>query len=172
MKRTLTINGAEHVLELTPGEVLSCQFDGVPFDADSVEISPGLYSILIGGQQFCARVSTASDHKHAVGNGSRYTVEAGGDNYSVEIKDPRRWSRSRGGIAHDGRQQITAPMSGKVVSIMVAEGQQVKAGKGVIVVEAMKMQNEIKSAVTGIVTKLSVAEGQAVNTGETLLTIE
>ena len=172
MKQTLMINGAEDTLEWATGEALSCKFNGAPFGADAVEIGPGLYSVLIGGKQFCVRVSPASDHKHAVGNGNRYSVEARGSDYSVEIKDPRRWSRSRSGIAYDGRQQVTAPMSGKVVRILVAEGQQVEAGKGVIVVEAMKMQNEIKSAVTGTVTKLSVAEGQAVNTGETLLTIE
>jgi biotin carboxyl carrier protein len=63
-------------------------------------------------------------------------------------------------------------MSGKVVRILVAEGEKVEAGRGVIVVEAMKMQNEIKSSAAGTVAKLSVTEGQAVNAGETLMMIE
>ena len=172
MKRTFTMNGVEHTLEWTPGEALACRFDGAPFQANAVEISPGLFSILIAGKQFCVRVSPSSDRTGAIGNASQYTVQVGGETDSIAMNDPRQWSRSRGGITREGRQQVTAPMSGRVVRILVAEGQKVEAGRGVIVVEAMKMQNEIRSSTAGTVAKLSVAEGQAVNAGETLITIE
>ena len=67
---------------------------------------------------------------------------------------------------------MLAPMPGKVVRILVAEGDEVEKGKGVLVVEAMKMQNEIKSPKKGVVKKLSAAEGSAVNAGDVLAVIE
>ncbi|HZV60180.1 MAG TPA: biotin/lipoyl-containing protein, partial [Candidatus Eremiobacteraceae bacterium] len=68
----------------------------------------------------------------------------------------------------DGRQQITAPMPGKIVRVLVKEGEQVEVGQGLLVVEAMKMQNEIRSPKNGKVERVHVKEGQTVNSGEIL----
>jgi glutaconyl-CoA/methylmalonyl-CoA decarboxylase subunit gamma len=169
---TLTINGEEHALEWTPGEVLLCEFDGSPFETNAREIAPGLFSILIAGRQFCARVSRGPDPTDAVGNAYLYKVQVDGETYSITAQDPRRWSRARSGVTCGGHQQIVAPMPGKIVRVLVAPGQQVEAGRSVIVVEAMKMQNEIRSSTAGTVARVSVSEGQAVNAGEILMTIE
>jgi biotin carboxyl carrier protein len=86
----------------------------------------------------------------------------------VEIFDPRSWRRKRGaGIDLEGRQQLIAPMPGKIVRVLVAAGQEVNVGQGLLVIEAMKMQNEIRSPKSGIVEKLA-REGQTVNAGEVL----
>jgi biotin carboxyl carrier protein len=96
-------------------------------------------------------------------------IHAGGREFRAEIEDPRAWRGSHGDtLEAEGRQKVIAPMPGKVVRLLVAQGQQVEAGQGLMVVEAMKMQNEIRSPKRGVVEKIVVAEGQAVNAGEPL----
>ena len=173
MKIFLTINGHEHTLELTQGKPLSCRFDGAPFEAEAVEIAAGTYSLLLGGKSFTARVAPELEQSGSASVGSnRYSVQVDGSSYAIAINDPRSWTRVRGAMAREGRQQITAPMPGKIVRILVHEGQRVESGEGLVVVEAMKMQNEIKSPKSGNVQKVMVREGQAVNAGETLLIVE
>jgi biotin carboxyl carrier protein len=97
----------------------------------------------------------------------------GSARYAVDVRDPRSL-RTRRAIAgtEAGPQKIKAPMPGKIVRILVAEKDEVKAGQGVIVMEAMKMQNEMKSPKDGRVQKILTAEGSAVNAGDTLAIIE
>jgi len=79
-----------------------------------------------------------------------WLLHTGGREYSVDIVDPRSWRRSRGGkIDLAGRQQVSAPMAGKIVRVLIAQGQHVESGQGLLVVEAMKMQNEIRLAKNG-----------------------
>ena len=173
MKYLLTIDGREHTLEVTQGQTLTCRFDGAPFDAEAVEIASGAYSLLLAGKSYSARVALSPEHSGPDSVKSpRYSVQVDGASYSIAMHDPRRWSRGRGALAREGRQQITAPMPGKIVRVLVQPGQRVEAGQGLIVVEAMKMQNEIKCQSAGTVEKLLVREGQAVTAGETLLIIE
>ena len=77
-----------------------------------------------------------------------------------------------GGKGSAGKAMLTSPMPGKVVKLLVGEGQEVEAGQGVIVVEAMKMENELKSAVAGKVKEIFVEEGQVVESGAKLLLVE
>jgi biotin carboxyl carrier protein len=81
-------------------------------------------------------------------------------------------SRRGGAGIGEGPQKIIAPMPGKVVRLMVAEKDEVESGQGILVVEAMKMQNEIKSPKKGSVQKILVAEGGNVNPGDTMAIIE
>jgi biotin carboxyl carrier protein len=80
--------------------------------------------------------------------------------------------RRHGALEAEGRQQITAPMPGKVVRVLLQEGDTVEAGQGLLVVEAMKMQNEIRSPKSGRVEKLFAKEGLAVNAGDVLAWVE
>jgi biotin carboxyl carrier protein len=171
MKITLAINDREHAFEWEPGPLYSCRLDGAAFEADVREIAPGLMSILIAGQQFYTRIAPSTDAA-APGGGSLYSAQVDGARYVITVQDPRRWSRMRGGLTRQGRQQITAPMPGKVVRVLVAEGQRVEAGQGVVVVEAMKMQNEIKSPKDGTVVKVLAEPGQTINGGEVLAVVE
>jgi biotin carboxyl carrier protein len=173
MKLSITINGRDHTLELevprddgAASPALSCRLAGEPFEADVTEIEPGVFSLLIGGQSYTLRVSPN-------GEASEYRVALCGAEYAVAVRDPRKLAL--GGRAKqtlEGKQNVNSSMPGKVVRLLVAEGDAVERGQGLIVVEAMKMQNEIKCPKTGRVEKILVREGQPVNTGEILLTVE
>jgi len=140
-----------------------CSVDGRARTADMVEIAPGVYSLLLEGHSFTVRVERA---------GERYRVQTRGGDLSVSLDNPRQW-RSRGGgaLGRAGRQEIAAPMPGKVVRVLVAERQEVEAGQGLLVVEAMKMQNEIPSPKKGTVERLLVREGDTVEHGAVLLVV-
>ena len=133
--------------------------DGRRVEADAVRISRDAYSILIDGRSLEVTAEETS-------NG--LLLRTKGLEFQVEVFDPRSWRRGRGaGIELEGRQQLIAPMPGKIVRVLVAAGQEVKAGQGLLVIEAMKMQNEIRSPKSGTVEKLA-REGQTVNAGEVL----
>lgn len=170
----ITTNGQQHTLEITRQNGLSCRLDGAAFPAEIAEAQPGVYSVLIEGKSFQARVAPSADSSSDAGgeDASHYSVQIDGTAYAVSIRDPRRWLRDRSRLALAGKQQIVAPMPGKVIRILVAENQRVEAGEGLIVVEAMKMQNEIKSSKRGRVEKVLVRPGQTVNAGEPLLIVE
>ena len=94
-----------------------------------------------------------------------------GFRFEIDVRDPRRFRRSAGGRGGEGVQTIVAPMPGKVVRVLVAPGDSVEAGQGLMVVEAMKMQNEMKAARAGSVLSVSAREGATVAAGEVLATI-
>ncbi len=163
MKYEIVINGARRSMEfaLWANESSRVKFtvDGRQVEACAVRLSRNTYSILLGGRSVEITVEETV---------SGFQVRASGREYQVEIIDPRSWRRGHGaGIELEGRQKLVAPMPGKIVRVLVAEGQQVSAGEGLLVIEAMKMQNEIRSPKSGAVEKLA-REGQTVNAGEVL----
>jgi len=161
MKINLRIGDRERRVEFERrGERQKFRLDNKDITADAAEVSPGIYSILMGGIAFEVCIESQM-------GGLRVHVD--GREYPAEILDPRQLRRNRGGKAEaEGRQQIVAPMPGKIVRVLVKAGEAVESGQGLMVVEAMKMQNEIKSPKSGVVERLLVREGQAVNSGETL----
>jgi biotin carboxyl carrier protein len=143
-------------------------FDGAAErHADCIAIAPDVYSIILDGRSYEARVSAAEPGAGA--SAGSYSVVVGGEEYRVEIQDPR--ARRRGGMAGEGTgpQEILAPMPGKIVKVLVEENQEVKAGQGLIVIEAMKMQNELRAPRPGRVEKVHVSEGLGVEAGFKLL---
>ena len=167
MKVEVNIAGKARTVELTrntDGWHITVEPDHA-VNGYAVEISPGLYSILIDGTSHEVRVVQTP-------NGS-LTLHTAHLEIAAEINDPRAWrGRRHGHIEAEGRQQITAPMPGKVVRLLVKPGDQVKGGQGLLVVEAMKMQNEVRSPKTGKVERLLAKEGQPVNAGEILAWID
>ena len=151
MRFEVTVDGRARTLELDPAAL------------DAREVEPGVWSILIDGQSYEVRLEPAGDG---------YSAEVDGRRYRVEVADPRRLGRTRPAPGAAGRQKISSPMPGRVVRVLVNTGDAVEAGQGVVVVEAMKMQNEIRSPKAGRVTTLRVAEGAAVAGGETLAEVE
>jgi len=127
--------------------------------ADIVETEPDVYSILADGKSYEARVSS---------NG----ISIGGRIFTFEIEDPRQWKRSTHAAGAHGRASITAAMPGKIVRVSVSVGDEVVAEQGLLVIEAMKMQNELKSPRDGRVTAIEVKENDSVNAGALLITIE
>jgi biotin carboxyl carrier protein len=163
MKYEVVINGAQHSVEFTPplGSPSRTTFsiDGREISADASRISHRVYSVLVGGRSFEV---TLEEHS------GELLVRTAGREFRIEISDPRSRCRGKGGgIELEGRQQLVAPMPGKIVRVLVAPGEQVTAGQGLLVIEAMKMQNEVRSPKSGTVEKLA-AEGQTVNAGEVL----
>jgi biotin carboxyl carrier protein len=138
--------------------------DGQQVHADAVEINPHTLSLLLEGQSYEVHIRESPD--------GVLRLETGFQEFTAEVVDPRAWrGRRHGAVEAEGRQQVLAPMPGKVVRILVQAGDQVEAGQGLLVVEAMKMQNEIRSPKGGTVERLHVKEGQPVNAGEVLCTV-
>ena len=141
-----------------------CRLDGDEVQIDAVLAQPDVLSLLIDGQAYeIKRTRTAS--------GSDLWI--GGACYSAELRDPRSLrGRQRRPNPGDGPIELVAPMPGKVVRVLLSEKAPVEVGQGVVVVEAMKMQNEIKSPKKGILQKLLAAEGSNVNAGDVLAIVE
>jgi len=132
-------------------------------DASVLEVEPGIYSILIDGKSYEVKVVTAP---------AGYYVDLDGERSVVEVQDPRAVSRRGLAGVRDGRQSVSAPMPGRVVRVLVREGTEVEAGAGLVVVEAMKMQNEMKAPKSGRVLSVKAIEGATVAAGDVLVTIE
>jgi biotin carboxyl carrier protein len=138
--------------------------DGRPVAVDVVEIAPDTLSILLDGQSIEITVTPSPNDK--------LNLQTGPQEFIVEVIDPRTWrGRRHSGVEAEGRQQIVAPMPGKVVRLLVQAGDHVEAGQGLLVVEAMKMQNEIRSPKSGTVERILAKEGQPVNAGEVLCVV-
>jgi biotin carboxyl carrier protein len=150
-------------LEGSTAEGLVARFPHRELKVDAVIVDAGSYSLLIDGNSFDVTVHRLLDH---------YQVTVNGVSFEIALRDPKQLRHQTGtGEDSAGPASITSPMPGKLVKLLVAEGDSVKEGQGVAVVEAMKMQNELRASKSGVVEKLCVAEGQAVNAGECLLTI-
>src|SRR5271157_2809305 len=135
--------------------------DGRQVDADAVQVAPYTISVLLDGQSFEVHISDAPD--------GRLTLQIGTHEFIAEVVDPRAWrGRKHGPLEAAGRQQIIAPMPGKVIRMLVKLGDAVEAKQGLAVIEAMKMQNEIRSPKSGKVERVLVEEGQNVSAGEVL----
>jgi len=162
MKLEVHISGRARTVELQrEAGGWRATIDGQSSAADVVEIAPNTLSVLLGGQSHEVCVTPSADGK--------LKLQTGAQEFSAEVLDPRAWSgRRHSSVEAEGRQQIIAPMPGKVVRLLVKAGDAVEAGQGLLVVEAMKMQNEIRSPKSGIVERVLAREGQAVNAGEVL----
>jgi biotin carboxyl carrier protein len=117
-----------------------------------------VYSVLLNGRSFEVRAD----------NG---TVTVNGRRCDVEVEDPRELRRRNANLMAEGQQILKASMPGKVVRLLVGEGDDVSANQGILVVEAMKMQNEVKSPKAGRVISVRVTEGSAVGAGDVLAVV-
>jgi biotin carboxyl carrier protein len=139
--------------------------DGVEHVVDAQLITGNLWSVLYGNGSFEVDVTRLPAEE--------YEVLIQGDCHKFSLMNEQRRAMLRaGGKGSAGKAMLTSPMPGKVVKLLAKEGQEVEAGQGVIVVEAMKMENELKSAVAGKVKEIFVEEGQVVESGAKLLLVE
>ncbi len=164
MKYDVSIGGNHYQLELgRDASRWSCHLDGLEVDVDAIPVRPGVLSLRVGHEIYEVKCERKADHVQ---------VWFRGECYAAEVRDPRSLRvRTRAADDH-GPRKLTAPMSGKIVRVLIREGSEVDAGAGVVVVEAMKMQNEIKSPKKGTVQKILVNEGTAVNAGDVLAIVE
>ncbi len=165
MKLTLDIAGQSHEAEfkrdganvqLVLGEHTHSAFVSQP--------EAGFYTIILNDHVFrCYLDTQPNGQTEVVVNGSRFPVS---------VRDKKHRQANAGSAAAGGKAVLVAPMPGKVVRIMCAVGDEVTANQSLLVVEAMKMQNEVQTPKAGKVVELKVTEGQTVNAGETMVVVE
>jgi len=165
MKYTAIIDGERLEIELVRAEpgVIHAETGGERYVLDVQNVEPGVYWF---------RWKDRSIEISVTANIDTYAVSVNGQRIDVEIIDARAALRRAAQHAHAGIVELRAPMPGKVVKVLVNEGAAVEMNQGLLVIEAMKMQNEIKSTKKGTVRKLGVKESTAVNAGDLLAIVE
>ena len=165
MKLILESGGGPQTIEIeAAAPVYRFRLGDAPERTANVEMpEPCVYSVLLDGRMYDARVEETPS--------GMLVVVIDGFRFEMEVRDPRRWSRRDAARGADGVQTVATPMPGKVVRVLVAKGDEVKAGQGLLVVEAMKMQNEMKASRDGRILSIAAKEGATVAAGEVLATI-
>jgi biotin carboxyl carrier protein len=164
MTYDIQVDGKNYRLELkrVDGRWES-RLDGRDIRLDAMLARRDVLSIIIDGTAYEIKRERTATEMH---------VWVGPRRYDVQLRDPRSLRGRRSADDGQGPRKLIAPMPGKVVRVLLKEQSQVEAGQGVVVVEAMKMQNEIKSPKNGIVRKIVASEGAAVNAGDVLAVVE
>jgi biotin carboxyl carrier protein len=161
----VTVAGRVRKVELTRTETgWLCKLDRRELPLDVVRTRNGVLSILLEGKSYeIKQERTANETNIVVGN----------QRFSAVVRDPRSLrSRRASEAGAQGIRKITAPMPGKVVRVLASVGEVVEAGQPVLVIEAMKMQNELKSPKKGVLKRLNVTTGAAVEAGQALAEVE
>ena len=168
MKLRATIDGRDHEVILdSDGSHAQAEIDGRRYEIDSYQSGADSYLIICDTHVFDCR---AEGHPES---GKAMDIVVDASHYAVTITDPKRLPSAQSSTGHDhGSAKIVAPMPGKVVRVLVEVGAVVEAGAGIMVVEAMKMQNEMKAPKSGTVVSLNAAPGETVNAGAVLAVIE
>jgi len=162
VKYEIVIDGKAATLSIA-GERFEYQREGGPPIERQYSASPagdGTWSILVDGRSYAVAILGAGE------------VSINGRVLHVDVFDPRELRGRRSAADRSGPQAVTAPMPGRVIRVLVEPGQQVAAGEGLIVVEAMKMQNEMKTPRAGRVAAVKTVRGATVSAGDVLLVIE
>lgn len=167
MKLQVEIGGALHEIELERGEIAGqyrTSIDGASStEAEAQLLRPGVLSLHIGGKAYRCVLEESAEGT---------TIHLAGKRYLYRVDDPRSLKSRRIHAGADGPKSVTAPMPGRVVRVLANVGDTVEAHQGVVVIEAMKMQNELKSPKTGKVVQLRAQPGDTVTAGEVLAVIE
>jgi biotin carboxyl carrier protein len=168
VKLEIEIGGRIRIVEYKPGEN-TVTLDGTLVEIEAQLLRPGVLSLIVKGNAGEGRAWRAVLEDDA----SESAVHVAGERIPYRIDDPRslKARRARAGGA-DGPKTIKASMPGRVVRVLAQRGDAVEAHQGVVVIEAMKMQNEMKSPKAGKVAELRVAAGDTVSAGDVLAVIE
>lgn len=168
MKLQAEIGGDDHSVEIRVQDgKLFAQVDDREYELEFSEPEPGVYLFKHNGMIYQATVSRAGDKAGSI------RLHIGANEVDVRVIDPKKLRGAGAGNNHtDGVVDITTAMPGKVVRLLVEPGAAVKQGDGIVVVEAMKMQNELKSPKAGIVKEIRASAGATVSAGDVLATIE
>jgi len=166
MKRDLEIDGKVRPVEIVPGDLpgrWNIRIGDEPVDVDACLLRPGVLSLLIGGKAY--RVVLDADMAEPA-------LHLGAQRIAWQADDPRSFGRRRRHGAAEGPVTLKASMPGRVVRVLVERGAHVAAHQAIIVIEAMKMQNELKSPKEGRIADLRVGPGDTVASGQALAVIE
>jgi len=168
MKLIAELNNERREIELTQnGSTVIAEIDGKKYEVEASEPEPNVYLLKHENKIFQIFVSPNDKPSEP------FAVAVGNHNFEIKIFDPKRL---RGTSAESGQttgaSEIKTAMPGKVARVLAEVGAEIKQGEGVIIVEAMKMQNEMKSPKDGIIKEIRFAEGATVNAGDILAVIE
>ena len=156
----LLVDGKPRRLRIGHG---SCLSQGREKIVDVADLGSGDYSVILGGKQFAVHLSPAS--------GEVYKAAVDGSTITIEVLDPRSLSVRHRDSPDSGALDVKAPMPGKILAAHVSVGDLVTRDQGLVVVEAMKMQNELRSPKNGRVTAVRVRVGDSVTAGQTLVVV-
>jgi biotin carboxyl carrier protein len=163
VKYVASVGPASHVVEVagTDGRYRLSIGDEV-VEVDARLTAQGIYSLLIDGVSYVADVTD---------EGGACVVDVGGESYAIQVEEQTRYIiRTKGGAAGGhGTQTLKAPLPGKISHVAVQAGDVVRAGDTLLVIEAMKMENEFRAGAAGTVAEVRVQPGQAVNAGDVLI---
>ena len=152
-------------IEPLEGNRYAVTIEGKRHEVDALDLDHGAVSMIVDDASYSVELDERGD----------YVAVQVKDHVSViDVADERRF-KLRAGVAQfsvEGKQTVTAPMPGKVVKVLVKVHEEVKEGQGLIVVEAMKMENELKSPKAGKVTKIFATEGSTVEINAKLVSVE
>jgi biotin carboxyl carrier protein len=139
--------------------------DGNEFLVDGKKTGRTNYSLIVDNRSFEIEVDNTDDE---------YRVLVDGRNYRIHLVDERRMrvGGAQSGVELQGRQKVSVPMPGKVTAVLVSEGDAVEKGQGLVIVEAMKMENEVRSPIAGVVKEIKVKAGETVEGGAVLVVVE
>jgi biotin carboxyl carrier protein len=164
MTYDITVDGKNYRLDLNRADGRwSCRLDGRDVEVDPVLARPDVLSLRMGNQAYEVKCERVAGEMH---------LWVGSARFAAEVRDPRSLRGRVRALDDHGPKKLTAPMPGKIVRVLVSQGDKVEAGAGVLVVEAMKMQNEIKSPKKGTIQMILVSGGAAVNAGDVLAIVE
>lgn len=169
MKRTLLLGKDSLEVELLHQDgVTTLVWEGESHPIDLMEVEPGCYSILLEGRSVEVRLDPA---KSSDPDAHAYRAMLYDGAYEFALVDPRRALLAAGGSAAGTGGLLSSPMPGKIVKVLVLPGESVQEGQTLLVMEAMKMQNELKTTITGTVATVHIQEGTTVETGTALITV-
>jgi len=165
MKLQVEIQGQNREVEIEPGEApgqWTIRVEGEVVEADAHMVRPGILSLLIGGRSHRVVLDSHADEP---------ALQLGSRRIAYGVEDPRSLKARRRHAGGEGPVTIKASMPGRVVRVLVEWGAQIEAHQGVVVIEAMKMQNELKSPKAGKVAEIRVSPGDTVSAGDVLAII-
>lgn len=168
MKLKAQLSGHEHEISIDFDKTIAfAEVDSRRYELEIRQLADGQYLLIDGSRIYRCRVETQRESQNS------FEVVLQGEARNITIVDPKRLRSTHSAGAHDvGAAQIVSPMPGKIVRVLVEVGAQVEAGTGIVVVEAMKMQNEMKAPKAGVVVSINAAEGATVSAGDVLAVIE
>lgn len=162
MRREVFANGAPGHIETEENRMRYTRegAETISAEFEVVALEPGSYWVRLNGNSYRVMLGGSGE------------VSANGRKFSIEVFDPRDLRSTARGNANQGRYEVVSPMPGKIVRIIASVGDTVEEGDGLVVVEAMKMQNEMKSPRNGKIVEIRARQDATVGAGEVLLVIE
>jgi biotin carboxyl carrier protein len=164
MKYVTRVDGRDYLVEIIDEKHISVDGKTYEVDFESVSGQP-VYSLIVDGKSHESYVQPGDDHWQVLLRGRLYPVIV------EDERENRLRAAAGGGVAESGEFHLKAPMPGLIVAIPVSEGQEVKKGQVLLILESMKMQNELKSPRDGTVGRIRVKSGESVEQRQTLLSV-